>query len=100
MLLLGDGEQQLYDENQKPMAFTDPDAPGTSWLHRVFFATYNAMKNRGGNIDSPSMSPTWLRAIDILTDVGWHKEFVPIGPWTYGNFLHVAPVKLSSLTSG
>lgn len=67
------------------MAFTDPDAPGTSWLHKVFFATYNAMKNRGGNIDSPSMSPTWLRAIDTLTDVGWHKEFVPIGPWVYGN---------------
>ncbi|KAH9843187.1 S-adenosyl-L-methionine-dependent methyltransferase [Rhodofomes roseus] len=83
VLLLADGEQQLYDENQRPMAFTDPDAPGTSWLHKVFFATYNAMKNRGGNIDSPSMSPTWLRAIDCLTDVCWHKEFIPMGPWRY-----------------
>ncbi|KAK7693742.1 hypothetical protein QCA50_003314 [Cerrena zonata] len=83
VLLLGDGEMQLYDEHRKPISFAEPGQPGFSWTHRVFFAGYNAMKNRGGNIDSPSMSPTWLRAIDSLTDVGWHKVFIPVGPWTY-----------------
>ncbi|THG99963.1 hypothetical protein EW026_g2493 [Hermanssonia centrifuga] len=52
---------------------------------RMFFAAYNAMKTKGGSIDSPSMSPTWLRGVDTLTDVGWDKTFIPIGPWIYGN---------------
>lgn len=86
VLLLGDGEQQLYDEYKRPMPLSDPDTPGFSWIHKVFFATYNAMKNRGGSPDSPSMNPTWLRAIDSLTDVGWHKVFIPMGPWRYGSF--------------
>lgn len=86
VLLLGDGEMQLYDEHRKPISFAEPGQPGFSWTHRVFFAGYNAMKNRGGNIDSPSMSPTWLRAIESLTDVGWHKVFIPVGPWTYREF--------------
>ncbi|KZT09627.1 S-adenosyl-L-methionine-dependent methyltransferase [Laetiporus sulphureus 93-53] len=83
MLLLGDGEQQLYDEHKRPLALSDPGTPNFSWIHKMFFASYSAMKNRGGNIDSPSMSPTWLRAIDSLTDVGWHKLFIPMGPWRY-----------------
>ncbi|KAJ3553866.1 hypothetical protein NM688_g3394 [Phlebia brevispora] len=81
VLLLGDGEMQLYDEQKRPISFSEPNP---SWTHRIFFAAYNAMKNRGGSPDAPSMSPTWLRAIDSLTDVGWHKVFVPIGPWIYG----------------
>lgn len=81
VLLLGDGEMQLYDEQKRPVSFSDPTS---SWTHRIFFASYNAMKNRGGSIDSPSMSPTWLRGINSLTDVGWHKAFIPIGPWIYG----------------
>jgi len=83
MILLGDGEMQLYDEWKRPLSFAEPGQPGFSWTHRIFFAAYNAMKKRGGSIDSPSMSPTWLRAIDSLTDVGWHKIFIPIGPWHY-----------------
>jgi len=83
VLLLGDGEQQLYDEHKRPMPLSEPGTPGFSWIHKIFFATYNAMKNRGGSIDSPSMNPTWLRAMDNLTDVGWHKIFVPMGPWRY-----------------
>ncbi|PCH37869.1 S-adenosyl-L-methionine-dependent methyltransferase [Wolfiporia cocos MD-104 SS10] len=85
VLLLADGEQQLYDEDQRPMPLSDHGEPGFSWCHRVFFASYNAMKTRGGSIDSPSMSPTWLRAIDSLTDVGWHKIFIPMGPWHYAD---------------
>ena len=81
MLLLGDGEMQLYDERRRPLQYTERDA---SWTHRIFFAAYNAMRNRGGSIDSPSMSPTWLRSVDSLTDVGWDKVFIPIGPWIYG----------------
>lgn len=81
MLLLGDGEMQLYDERRQPLQYAERDA---SWTHRVFFAAYNAMRNRGGSIDSPSMSPTWLRSVDSLTDVGWDKVFIPIGPWIYG----------------
>ncbi|KAI0082841.1 S-adenosyl-L-methionine-dependent methyltransferase [Panus rudis PR-1116 ss-1] len=83
VLLLGDGEMQLYDQDKKPLAYTEPGRPGFSWIHRIFFAGYNAMKNRGGSIDSASMSPTWLRANTLFTDVGWHKIFIPIGPWTY-----------------
>lgn len=75
---------QLYDEWQEPLAYADEGSPGFSWTHRIFFAGYNAMKNRGGSIDSTSMSPSWLRAIDAYTDVGWHKVFIPIGPWRYG----------------
>ena len=81
VLLLGEGELQLYDEQKKPISFSEPNS---SALHRIFFAAYNAMKNRGGSPDAPFMSPTWLRANDSLTDVGWHKEFIPIGPWIYG----------------
>ncbi|OCH94926.1 S-adenosyl-L-methionine-dependent methyltransferase [Obba rivulosa] len=80
VLLVGDGEMQLYDEDRQPLSY-NPNSPGCSWTQKVFFSAYNAMKNRGGNIDSPSMSPQWLRAIDGLTDVGWHKIFIPIGPW-------------------
>ncbi|CCM00019.1 uncharacterized protein FIBRA_02045 [Fibroporia radiculosa] len=83
VILLGDGEQQLYDEHKRPMPLGDPDSPEFSWIHKVFFTSYNAMKNRGGSIDSPCMNPTWLRAIDSLMDVGWHKIFVPMGPWRY-----------------
>lgn len=83
VLLLGDGEQQLYDEHRRPMPLSELGTPGFSWVHKVFFATYNAMKNRGGSPDSPNMNPTWLRTIDSLTDVGWHKAFVPMGPWRY-----------------
>lgn len=75
---------QLYDEHQVPLAYAEQGTPGFSWTTRVFFAAYNAMKNRGGSIDSSLMSPTWLRAIDTFTDVGWHKIFIPIGPWRYG----------------
>lgn len=80
VLLLGDGEMQLYDEDQRPMSYADSTS---SWIQRIFFASYNAMKTRGGSIDSPSMSPTWLRDINSLTDVGWAKVFIPIGPWIY-----------------
>ncbi|PIL24243.1 hypothetical protein GSI_13996 [Ganoderma sinense ZZ0214-1] len=85
VVLLGDGEMQLYDEHQVPLAYAEQGTPGFSWTTRVFFAAYNAMKNRGGSIDSSVMSPTWLRAIDAFTDVGWHKIFIPIGPWRYAD---------------
>ncbi|KAI0929195.1 hypothetical protein AcW1_006207 [Taiwanofungus camphoratus] len=85
ILLLGDGDMQLYDENTRPMPLSEQGTPGFSWTHKIFFAAYNAMKSRGGSIDSPSMSPTWLRAIDSLTDVGWYKIFTPMGPWRYDN---------------
>ena len=75
---------QLFDENENPISLSEEGKPGFSWTHKVFFSAYTAMKNRGGNIDSPSMSPTWLRSIDCLTDIGWHKVFIPIGPWRYG----------------
>ncbi|OSD08574.1 S-adenosyl-L-methionine-dependent methyltransferase [Trametes coccinea BRFM310] len=81
VVIVGDGDMQLFDEWQQPLSYVEEGAPGFSWTHRMFFAAYNAMKNRGGSIDSPSMCPTWLRAIDAYTDVGWHKVFIPIGPW-------------------
>ncbi|KAI0664665.1 S-adenosyl-L-methionine-dependent methyltransferase [Cubamyces menziesii] len=81
VVIVGDGDMQLFDEWQQPLAYAEEGAPGFSWTHRMFFAAYNAMKNRGGSIDSPSMCPTWLRANDAYTDVGWHKVFIPIGPW-------------------
>lgn len=80
-MLLGDGEMQLYDEQKRPISFSEPSS---TWTGRMFFAAYNAMKTKGGSIDSPSMSPTWLRGVDTLTDVGWDKTFIPIGPWIYG----------------
>ena len=83
VVLLGDGEMQLYDEWQEPLAYSEQGSPNFSWLHSIFFAGYNAMKTRGGSVDSPSMNPTWLRNIDAFTDVGWHKVFIPIGPWRY-----------------
>ena len=82
MLVLGDGEMQLYDEERQPLQYSERDS---SWTQRIFFAAYNAMRNRaGGSIDSHSMSPTWLRAVDSLTEVGWDKVFIPVGPWIYG----------------
>lgn len=85
VVLLGDGDMQLFDDQQRPVSLSEQGTPGFSWTHKVFFSAYNAMKNRGGNIDSPSMNPTWLRSIDSLTDVGWHKVFIPLGPWEYRN---------------
>ncbi|KAI0797651.1 S-adenosyl-L-methionine-dependent methyltransferase [Abortiporus biennis] len=83
VILLGDGDMQLYDETMRPVPYSEPGQPNFSYTHRIFFAAYNAMKNRGGSIDSASMSPTWLRAIDKFTDVGWHKVYIPMGPWIY-----------------
>ncbi|TBU35695.1 S-adenosyl-L-methionine-dependent methyltransferase [Dichomitus squalens] len=85
VVIVGDGDLQLYDQYQQPLAYAEQGTPGFSWITRIFFATYNAMKNRGGNIDCPLMCPTWLRAIDSFTDVGWHKIFIPIGPWRYAD---------------
>ena len=84
VLLLGDGDMQVFDENKRPIAYAEEGHPGFSWTQRIFFAAYNAMKNKGGSVDSPSMNPTWLREIKSFTDVGWHKVFIPIGPWCYG----------------
>ena len=84
VLVIGDGELQLYDEDRRAIAYSQPQSSSTQ---RLFFATYNAMKNRGGSVDSPYMSPTWLRGVESLTDVGWQKEFIPIGPWIYGKGL-------------
>ncbi len=84
VVLLGDGEMQLYDEWQEPLAYSAQGSSDFSWLHSVFFAGYNAMKTRGGSVDSPSMNPTWLRNIDAFTDVGWHKVYIPLGPWRCG----------------
>ncbi|KAH9857175.1 hypothetical protein C2E23DRAFT_881638 [Lenzites betulinus] len=81
VVISGDGDMQLFDEWKQPLAYVEEGSPGFYWTHRVFFAAYNAMKNRGGSIDSPSMMPTWLRANDAYADVGWHKAFIPIGPW-------------------
>ncbi|GBE82130.1 S-adenosyl-L-methionine-dependent methyltransferase [Sparassis latifolia] len=83
VLLLGDGDMQLYDEDQRPISLSEPGTPGFSWTNKVFFAAYSAMKTKGGDIDSSSMNPTWLRSIDSLTQVGWDKKFIPIGPWRY-----------------
>ncbi|RDX56492.1 S-adenosyl-L-methionine-dependent methyltransferase [Lentinus brumalis] len=85
VVLLGDGEMQLYDEWQEPLAYSAQGSSDFSWLHSVFFAGYNAMKTRGGSVDSPSMNPTWLRNIDAFTDVGWHKVYIPLGPWRCGD---------------
>lgn len=82
VLLLGDGEMQLYDDQKQALPFIEPCVSAT---HRVFFAAYNAMKARGSCTDSPSMTPSWLRNVETLTDVGWHKVFIPIGPWMYAN---------------
>lgn len=76
---------QLYDEQQRPLSFSEATS---SWTERVFFAGYNAVKTRGGSIDASAMTPSWLRSIDSLTDVGWAKAFIPIGPWIYSKMLH------------
>lgn len=83
---------QLFDEFQEPLAFAEEGSPDFSWTQRVFFAAYNAMKNRGGSIDTPSMAPTWLRAIDDYTEIGWHKVFIPIGPWRYCEWVIACPI--------
>ncbi|KAI0691028.1 S-adenosyl-L-methionine-dependent methyltransferase [Cytidiella melzeri] len=82
ILLLGEGEMQLYDERQRPVSFSETTSSSTE---RIFFAGYNAIKTRGGSIEAAGMSPSWLRSIDSLIDVGWAKAFVPIGPWIYSN---------------
>lgn len=86
VILLADGDMQLYDDQQRPMPFKTLGEPGFSWTHKVFFASYNAMKSRGSSVDPPLMNPTWLRSIDSLTDVGWDKIYIPIGPWMYSRF--------------
>ena len=81
--MIGDTELQLYDEQKKPLTFSG--SSDASALHRVCFAVYNAVKNRGGSPDSSCMSATWLRENPDLTDVEWTKEYVPIGPWIHGS---------------
>ncbi|EPQ58002.1 S-adenosyl-L-methionine-dependent methyltransferase [Gloeophyllum trabeum ATCC 11539] len=81
VLLLADGEMQLYDESKEPLAALEPGEPGFTWTQKVFFAAYNAMKNRGGCIDSPTLTPRWLQEDGHFTNIGWNKIFVPIGPW-------------------
>lgn len=85
VLILGEGEMQLYDAQQRPLSYSESTS---SWTERIFFAGYNAVKTRGGSIDASSMTPSWLRSIDSLIDVGWAKAFIPIGPWVYGKILH------------
>jgi hypothetical protein len=55
VIVLGGGDMQLFDELKRPLSFSSTDA---CWVQRVFFAAYNAMRNWGGSINSPTMSPT------------------------------------------
>ncbi|KZT26554.1 S-adenosyl-L-methionine-dependent methyltransferase [Neolentinus lepideus HHB14362 ss-1] len=81
VLLLADGEMQLYDESREPLPALEPGEPGFSWTQRIFFSAYNAMKSRGGSIDSPNLSSKWLQEDGHFTNIGWTKIFIPIGPW-------------------
>jgi hypothetical protein len=51
VLILADGDLRLYDERYEQIPPLDPGQPGFSWTQRVFFAAWNAMKARGGDVD-------------------------------------------------
>ncbi|KAF8590068.1 S-adenosyl-L-methionine-dependent methyltransferase [Ramaria rubella] len=81
VLLFADGEMQLYDEHQQPLPVSEPGDELFSWTQRVFHATYNSMKTRGSQVDTPSLLPLWLSRMDEVHNVGWLKIFIPLGPW-------------------
>jgi len=85
MLLFADGEMQLYDEHKQPLPVAEPGDELFSWTQRVFHATYNAMKSRGSQVDTPSLLPIWLSRMDNLENIGSLKIFIPLGPWRKGD---------------
>lgn len=58
VFLFGDGDLQLYDENFEGLTVCEEGDASYSWLQRIFFATYNSMKNRGAAIDG--MTLAWV----------------------------------------
>jgi len=56
VFLFADGDLQLYDENFEGLPVCEEGDPDYSWLQRIFFATYNSMKNRGAHIDGKTLA--------------------------------------------
>jgi len=56
VFLFVDGDLQLYDENFEGLTVCEEGEPGYSWLQRIFFASYNSMKNRGSQIDGMTLT--------------------------------------------
>lgn len=85
IFLLADGDLQLYDDNFEGLSVCEEDDPGYSWLQRIFFATYNSMKNRGAAIDAMTLAPRWAREIPDFENVETQDIFIPVGPWIQGD---------------
>jgi len=85
VLLFADGEMQLYDENKQPLPIAEPGEESFSWTQLVFHATYNSMKTRGSQVDTPALLPLWLSRMDQLENVGSLRIFIPVGPWRKGD---------------
>jgi len=85
ILLIVEGDLQLYGEDHEPMeAKFSPESSG-SWMNRLLWEAYNCLKPRGSAIDAGRFLLTWLQQNDELENEEGRKIFTPIGPWLKGD---------------
>ncbi|KAF9520151.1 hypothetical protein BS47DRAFT_846792 [Hydnum rufescens UP504] len=85
ILLIVEGDLQLYGEDFEPMeAKFSPESSG-SWMNRLLFETYSCAKFRGSAMDAGRFLLTWLQQNQELENEQGRKIFTPIGPWLRGD---------------
>ncbi|EJD54030.1 S-adenosyl-L-methionine-dependent methyltransferase [Auricularia subglabra TFB-10046 SS5] len=85
VFLFADGDLQLYNERFEALAACEEGEEDYSWLQRIFFATYNSMKNRGAHIDGMTLAPKWIKEIPDFEDVCTQDIYIPVGSWLKGD---------------
>jgi len=81
-----EGNLELRNSFREPaeIAFGE-GGPGHSWMARMCFEAYNAMKSRGSALDAGVMLERWMNAEPDVFDVKYDVKWIPIGPWDRGS---------------
>jgi len=84
ILLLTEGDFQLYDENlTKSLVPLEGDLE-KSWFQRMLFEAYNVMKKRGSSMDAGHSLHTYLSRNPTFEHIGYQHVLCPVGPWKEG----------------
>ncbi|KAG8926062.1 hypothetical protein FRC02_009226 [Tulasnella sp. 418] len=83
VFLFVESDLQMYDDEWEAITAQYEDEPGFSWMQKMTFEGYSAMKNRGSNIDACHFIDRWFRQMGSSkwASYGYESMYVPIGPY-------------------
>lgn len=84
ILLLTEGDFQLYDENYQKAAVPLEGDLENSWFQRMLFEAYNVMKKRGSSMDAGHSLHTYLSRNSSFEHIGYRHVWCPVGSWKGG----------------